>query len=230
MSFLPVNNRIALKRVTPSPSASTAFLIPDSGKEKPLECVVVAVPALPYVTEFGTVLHCPAAVGQHVLVGKYTAGEQKVKVVGEDGTEREEDWLFLRWEELLAVESPSHPTYADAADAIIDHGLAAAAAGRNSRLVAHVGLPGSEALRAYEDSLRKSMDLADPPAVLTGAIPAGLADDPSVDPHDTASVSGILGAPGLPSAADLDRLADEQRASDLTCDFTNQLAEEGGQR
>lgn len=106
MPFIPLTNRVALRRITDDPAASpglSMFSIPDSAREKPLECEVVAVPAGPWITEFGAVLHCPVRVGQRVLVGKYTAGEHRTR--REDGTE--EELLYLRWEELLAAEVPT---------------------------------------------------------------------------------------------------------------------------
>ena len=102
MIFIPLGNRVALRRVAieaDSNPATSMFAIPDAAKEKPLECEVVAVPTRGYLTEFGATLLCPVKVGDRVLVGKYTAGEHKVR--GEDG--KEEEILYLRWEELLAV-------------------------------------------------------------------------------------------------------------------------------
>lgn len=102
MIFLPLGNRVALRRVVAeinSQYSAFQFVVPESAKEKPLECEVVAIPTRPYVTEFGTTIYCPVKVGDRVLVGKYTAGEHKVR--SEDG--REEEVLYLRWEELLAV-------------------------------------------------------------------------------------------------------------------------------
>ena len=103
MIFTPLGNRVALRRVAieaDSSAATSMFAIPDAAKEKPLECEVVAVPTGGYLTEFGATILCPVKVGDRVLVGKYTAGEHKVR--GEDG--KEEEILYLRWEELLAVE------------------------------------------------------------------------------------------------------------------------------
>ena len=112
MIFTPLGNRVALRRVAieaDSSAATSMFAIPDAAKEKPLECEVVAVPTRGYLTEFGATLLCPVKVGDRVLVGKYTAGEHKVR--GEDG--KEEEILYLRWEELLAVEPRAESGQAD---------------------------------------------------------------------------------------------------------------------
>jgi co-chaperonin GroES (HSP10) len=67
--------------------------VPDSAKEKSVEAEVVAVPALPYINELGTVIPCPVAPGMRVLVGKY-AGDYKF---------RNEDITVVRWDEILAI-------------------------------------------------------------------------------------------------------------------------------
>lgn len=108
MIFTPLGNRVALRRVVAeidSHPATNMFAIPDAAKEKPLECEVVGVPSACYISEFGVNIHCPVQVGDRVLVGKYTAGEHKVR--GEDG--KEEEILYLRWEELLAVAERKEP-------------------------------------------------------------------------------------------------------------------------
>ena len=104
MSFLPLANRIALRRITAE--TPSHFIIPEDAQELSTECEVVAVPAEPYLTDFGQVLHCPVAVGDRVLVGKYTPHGHKVP--GKDGVM--EEVLYLRWEELLAVERPGGVT------------------------------------------------------------------------------------------------------------------------
>lgn len=149
----PIGQRVALRRLAPSAAASP-FILPDSGKEKPLECEVVAVPALPYVSEWGAVLHCPVRIGDCVLVGKYTAGEIKVEIPsGGDEPAHLEDWLFVRWEELLAVESG---------------GAAGAAAGGTDEGAANQ-------FSLFDPSAEKAalnIQRGGPPAVLTGAIPS----------------------------------------------------------
>jgi co-chaperonin GroES (HSP10) len=98
--YRPLGNRIALRRLTDQPfSNHSTYLVPEAGKEKPQECEVVAIPAATYVTDYGTVLTCPVAVGDTVLIGKYVAGEHRVR----NAAGEEEEVLYVRWEELLAV-------------------------------------------------------------------------------------------------------------------------------
>lgn len=98
----PVGNRVILRRCSSEPdSKASAFIIPDAAKEKATECVVVAVGG-PYFTEWGYRMEPPVREGDHVLVGKYTAEHKH----------RGEDYLILRWDELLAVVDGS-PSVAD---------------------------------------------------------------------------------------------------------------------
>lgn len=160
----PIGQRVALRRLAPSAAASP-FILPDSGKEKPLECEVVAVPALPYVSEWGAVLHCPVRIGDCVLVGKYTAGEIKVEIPsGGDEPAHLEDWLFVRWEELLAVESGG------AAGVTVETGGAAASANAAAQSAQSSG----NLVQTEYVGLKQVMNIqrGDPPAVLTGAIPS----------------------------------------------------------
>jgi chaperonin GroES len=93
--LLPLRDRVLLRRLQPAASSKvefSGFVIPDVAKEKPQECEVVAV-SQSYQTEWGVLLCCPVAVGQHVLIGKYTA----------DHEVRGEKFVIARWDELLGV-------------------------------------------------------------------------------------------------------------------------------
>jgi len=92
LPLVPLPPRAYLKRLTPETAASP-YVVPDSAKEPGTEAEVVAIPAEDYLTEWGVRLPCPVAVGQRVLVGKYS-GAHKF---------RGEDVLLVRWDEILAV-------------------------------------------------------------------------------------------------------------------------------
>lgn len=99
---LPLNDRVLLRRLD-SPSTTSAlasgFVLPETSKEKATECEVLAIPARPYTTDIGAVLFCPVRVGDHVLIGKYSGAEHKLR----RGDGKEEEVLFVRWGELLGV-------------------------------------------------------------------------------------------------------------------------------
>lgn len=87
----PLPGRVILQRTEPA-SAPSAYVIPDSAKEKPTEAEVVAIPSVVYY-EYGVQLTCPFNVGDLVLVGKYSG----------DYDFRGEKVCIVRWDEVLAV-------------------------------------------------------------------------------------------------------------------------------
>jgi chaperonin GroES len=99
MSFVPLRDRVCLRRVEQVKKESP-FIDPETAKQKPTECEVVAI-STGYMSEYGIRFLPPVKVGQRVLIGKYSGSEHKV-----DG----EELLFVRWDELLAVEpKPATP-------------------------------------------------------------------------------------------------------------------------
>ncbi len=91
-SFEPLGDRVLLKRVDSGNTSKSGMIIPDSAKEKPTECEVVAV-GPPFLNEFNTLLSPPCKVGDRVLIGKYS-GSNELKLNGED-------YLAIRWAELI---------------------------------------------------------------------------------------------------------------------------------
>lgn len=91
-SFEPLGDRVLLRRVDKGNTTSAGFVIPDSAKEKPTECEVIAV-GKPYTNEFNTPMTAPCKVGDRVLIGKYS-GSNEIKLNGED-------FLAIRWAELI---------------------------------------------------------------------------------------------------------------------------------
>lgn len=111
MPLIPLADRVALRRLDPEPDPRAAgFVMPGTSDQKSTRCLVVAIPDKPYVTEWGVTIPCPVALGQTVHIGKYSGVENRVK----NSVNEQEDWLFVRWAELHAVErDPAYPTYGD---------------------------------------------------------------------------------------------------------------------
>lgn len=94
MPYQALRDRVILKRVEKAKDVKSPFITPEVAKERPQECEVVGV-SDGYTSDFGVRFFPPVAVGDKVLIGKYSGSEHKV-----DG----EDLLFVRWDEILAVE------------------------------------------------------------------------------------------------------------------------------
>lgn len=110
--FNPTPGRIALRRLDPTPdprALAAQFVMPTDNKEKSTRCEVVAVPHNMHLSDFGIAVPSPAEVGDHVLIGKYSGIEEKV--VNDAG--EQEEWMFVRYEEILAVERKGKHQYID---------------------------------------------------------------------------------------------------------------------
>jgi chaperonin GroES len=95
-TFQPIYNRVLLKRIDGKSRTKADLLIPDSAKEKPTECEVIAIgPA--YVNEFNTLMVCPVSVGARVLIGKYS-GSNEIKL---NGVEH----VSVKWDELIGIKA-----------------------------------------------------------------------------------------------------------------------------
>ena len=89
----PLEDRIVLRRIEPEDDPDMVIIIPDTAKQKPLQAEVVAVG--PGVMDNNDVrMPMEVAVGDHVLIGKYTGTEVKI-----DGQER----IIMREDDVLAV-------------------------------------------------------------------------------------------------------------------------------
>ena len=93
-TFTPIRDRVLLRRIDGGSSTKSGMIIPDAAKEKPTECVVVAIPK-PYLTDWGTILASPVEVGDVVLIGKYS-GSSEVKL---NGVEH----VAVRWDEIIGI-------------------------------------------------------------------------------------------------------------------------------
>lgn len=79
--FRPLHDRVVLRRITPAERTVGGIIIPDTAQEKPVEAIVVAVgPGAR--DERGQVVPPDVHEGDHVLFGKWSGTEVKIK--GED--------------------------------------------------------------------------------------------------------------------------------------------------
>jgi len=86
-SFLPLGQRVLVKRVEEATTTASGIIIPDNAKEKPLSAKVLALSR--EVKEDGDI-----QVGDNVIFAKYTGTELTV-----DGTEH----LILNVDDILGV-------------------------------------------------------------------------------------------------------------------------------
>ena len=92
----PLRDRVLLKRIDGGSTTKSGFLVPETAKEKPTECEVIAIGA-PYINEFNTFMTCPVKVGDRVLIGKYS-GSSEIKL---DGVEH----VAVKWDELIGIKT-----------------------------------------------------------------------------------------------------------------------------
>jgi chaperonin GroES len=93
MKIRPLQDRIVIKRLEGENRTKGGLIIPDTAKEKPIEGRVVAV-GNGKVLKNGKVRPLEVAVGDTVLIGKYSGTEIKI-----DG----EEHVLLREDDVLAV-------------------------------------------------------------------------------------------------------------------------------
>jgi chaperonin GroES len=93
MKLRPLNDRIIVKRLDEEEKTKGGIIIPDSAKEKPIQGKVMAV-GKGKLKEDGTRSPMDIKVGDVVLFGKYG---------GTDVKHKEEEYLILREEDVLAI-------------------------------------------------------------------------------------------------------------------------------
>lgn len=93
MKFMPLQDRILIRRIDEKNETSGGIIIPDTAKEKAQEGEVVAVGKGKRL-ENGTVQPIDIKKGDRILFGKYTGSDFKL-----DGVEH----LILREDEVLGV-------------------------------------------------------------------------------------------------------------------------------
>ena len=93
MKFIPLQDRILIRRIDQESKTSGGIIVPDTAKEKAQEGQVVAVGKGKRL-EDGTVQPMDVKKGDRILFGKYTGSDIKL-----DGVEH----LILREDEVLGV-------------------------------------------------------------------------------------------------------------------------------
>ncbi len=93
MHVKPLRDRILVKRIEESEKKVGGIIIPDTAKEKPMQCEVIAAGS-GKVNDEGKVTPLEVKKGDFVLIGKYSGNEVKVD---------DEEYLILREDEVLAV-------------------------------------------------------------------------------------------------------------------------------
>lgn len=93
MKVRPLHDRILVKRLAAENKTAGGLFIPDTAKEKPLEASVISVGS-GKVLEGGAIQSPSVAVGDKVLIGKYSGSEVKL-----DG----EDHIILREDDILGI-------------------------------------------------------------------------------------------------------------------------------
>jgi len=89
----PLGDRIVVKPMDQEEKTKSGLVLPDTAKEKPQEGKVIAVGSGKLLDD-GTVKKLEVRTGDRVLYGKYSGTEVRV---------REEDYLILREDDVLAV-------------------------------------------------------------------------------------------------------------------------------
>ncbi|MDH3659911.1 MAG: co-chaperone GroES [Alphaproteobacteria bacterium] len=93
MNFRPLHDRVLLRRVEEEERSAGGVIIPDTAKEKPMQGEVMAVGPGARSAD-GEIVPLDIAVGDHVLIGKWSGTEVKL-----DGKEL----LILNESDVLAV-------------------------------------------------------------------------------------------------------------------------------
>ncbi len=93
MNVKPLSDRILVRRLEEQEQKRGGIIIPDTAKEKPQECEVMAV-GPGRVTEDGKRIPTELKKGDRILISKYSGTEVKI-----DG----EEYLIMREDDVLAV-------------------------------------------------------------------------------------------------------------------------------
>jgi chaperonin GroES len=93
MKIRPLQDRIIVKRVEEESKSKGGIIIPDTAKEKPQECEVIAV-GPGKVADDGKRVPLEVKKGDRILISKYSGTEVKI-----DG----EDLLVMREDDVMAV-------------------------------------------------------------------------------------------------------------------------------
>ena len=93
MNFRPLGDRVLVQRVEEAEQIRGGIVIPDTAKEKPQECVVIAV-GTGKVLDSGLKVAMSVKAGDKVLFGKYSGSEIKLN---------DEEYLIMSEGEILGI-------------------------------------------------------------------------------------------------------------------------------
>ena len=93
INFVPLHDRILVRRVEEDESTRGGIIIPDTAKDKPQEAEILAV-GKGKIKEDGKVLPLDLEPGDRILLGKYAGTE--IVLEGEE-------YLIMREDEVLGV-------------------------------------------------------------------------------------------------------------------------------
>ena len=93
MKFKPLGDRVLVKPIEADEMTEGGIIIPDSAREKPQECEIVAL-GTGKIDDDGKKVEFEVAVGNRVLISKY--GGTEVKIDGDEFT-------ILRQDDILGV-------------------------------------------------------------------------------------------------------------------------------
>lgn len=93
MTFLPLHDRVLVRRIEGEEKTKGGLIIPDNAKEKPAEGEVIACGA-GLRKESGELIEMGVKAGDHVLFGKWTGTEVTI-----DG----EDMMIMKESDILGI-------------------------------------------------------------------------------------------------------------------------------
>lgn len=93
MQLRPIGDRILVKRVDAETESPGGIIIPETAKEKPMRCEVIAV-GRGRIDDSGKLHEPQVKAGDNILIGKYAGSETDVA---------EGALVFVREDEILGV-------------------------------------------------------------------------------------------------------------------------------
>ena len=93
MNVRPLNDRVVLRRLEQDEVVKGGIIIPDTAKEKPQECEVMAVGPGKF-DDNGKRMPMDVKKGDRILIGKYSGTDIKIA---------DEEYVIVREDEILGV-------------------------------------------------------------------------------------------------------------------------------
>ena len=93
MKFRPLHDRVVVQRIEAEEKTKGGIIIPDTAKEKPQECMVIAVGPGRYL-DSGELRKPGVKEGDKVLIGKWGGSEVKIE---------NEEHIIIKEDEILAI-------------------------------------------------------------------------------------------------------------------------------